>query len=200
MRKADVERNTKETQIKIAVNLDGTGKYSVNTPNGFLTHMLELMSKHSGIDMEIEVRGDTEIDLHHTVEDTGIVLGEAVAKALGDKKGIERYASIMMPMDEVRVDVAIDLGGRCSLMYTASQLNMNNEYAKEQGFDYSLIKEFMKAFSDNAQTTLHIDHKQYAPTENKHHIAEAIFKGLARTLKQAVRISGVDIPSTKGVI
>lgn len=201
MRTAEIKRKTGEVDIKIKVNLDGQGKYDIKTPNGFLTHMLELLSKHSCIDMEIDAKGDTEVDLHHTMEDTGIALGEAIAEALGDKKGIERYASVMMVMDEVRVDVALDIGGRGKLIYRVNQLD--NQYDKEKGFDYSLIKEFIEALSTNMKVTLHINHytpAQITQTENKHHIAEAIFKGLARSLKQAVKVISDTIPSTKGVV
>ncbi len=201
MRQAEIKRDTKETQISVKIVLDGKGKSKIDTPNGFFNHMLELLSRHSGIDMEIDVKGDIEVDLHHTVEDTGIALGETILKALGDKKGIERYASVMMVMDEVRCDVALDIGGRGKLVYRVAELN--SQYDKEGGFDYSLIKEFMEALSNNMKATLHIHHKTYAQiaeSENKHHIAEAIFKGLARTLRQAVRITGEEIPSTKGII
>lgn len=203
MREAEVERKTKETEIYIKINLDGKGEYKIDTPNGFFNHMLELLAKHSGIDMEISVKGDTEVDLHHTVEDTGIELGKAINKALGDRKGIERYSSIMMPMDEVRVDVAIDLGGRSNLKYWVQNLDIpiGNQSEKDQGFDYTTIKEFMKALSDNMKSTIHVAHYIYSgESANKHHIAEAIFKGLARTLRQAVKITGKDIPSTKGII
>jgi imidazoleglycerol-phosphate dehydratase len=180
MRTAEIKRDTKETQISVKVNLDGKGESKINTPNGFLNHMLELLSKHSGIDMEINAKGDTEVDLHHTIEDTGIALGEALNKALGDRKGIERYASIMMPMDLVyKVDFP------------------EGSYDKEQGFDFALIEEFIVALSNNLKATVHV---HYFTGSNNHHIAEAVFKGLARALKQAVKITGEDIPSTKGMI
>ncbi|MFC2091384.1 imidazoleglycerol-phosphate dehydratase HisB [Elusimicrobiota bacterium] len=197
----EIQRDTTETKIRIKVNLDGKGVYNVTTPNGFFTHMLELLSKHSGIDMEIKVEGDTQVDLHHTVEDTGIVLGEALGEALGDKKGIERYASIMMVMDKVRCDVALDLGGRSNLVFYMPALMFESAF---EDFDYQLVEEFMKAFSDGLKATLHISDPYAAgkdPTSgNKHHLAEAVFKGLARVLKQAVKITGEDIPSTKGTI
>ncbi|MFH1415091.1 MAG: imidazoleglycerol-phosphate dehydratase HisB [Elusimicrobiota bacterium] len=210
MRIAEINRDTNETKIRVKINLDGSGESKITTPNGFFNHMLELLSKHSGVDMDIDVKGDTEVDLHHTVEDTGIVLGEALLQALGDKKGIERYASVMMVMDEVRCDVALDLGGRPNLVYLVSVFGQISA-DKKSGFDYSLIKEFMKAVSDNLKATIHIHHVTADILDilgadstnynfNYHHVAEAIFKGLARTLKQAVKITGQDIPSTKGMI
>jgi len=200
MRSADVERKTKETEIDVSISLDSKGEYLVKTPNGFFTHMLELLSKHSGISMDISVKGDTEVDLHHTVEDTGIVLGQALASALGDRKGIERYSSVMMVMDEVRCDVAVDLGGRSNIVYRVPRLN--GKFNESEGFDYSMIKEFMKALCDNLKATIHIEQHEYPEItdDNRHHIAEAVFKGLARALSKAVKITGTEIPSSKGVI
>ncbi|MBN2406833.1 MAG: imidazoleglycerol-phosphate dehydratase HisB [Elusimicrobia bacterium] len=199
MRSAEITRNTKETQINIRVNLDGGGSSSVKTPNGFFNHMLELLSKHSGIDIDISAKGDTEVDLHHTVEDIGIVLGEALLKALDDRKGIERYGWVMMPMDEVRCDVALDLGGRSNLVYKVYFDNSADK--KESDFEFVLIREFMKALSDHMKATMHFFHHSYeGEVTTNHHIAEAVFKGLARALRQAVRVTGDTIPSTKGVI
>jgi imidazoleglycerol-phosphate dehydratase len=195
MRIGEVSRKTKETDITVKVNLDGNGTADINTPVGFLNHMLELLSKHSGIDISLTAKGDTEVDNHHTVEDVGISLGEALTKALGDHKGIERYGWVMMTMDECRCDVSIDLGGRANLVYNVDF--SETAYDSEKGFDYKLIKEFMKALTDNLKSTLHIN-TVYG--DNNHHIAEAVFKGLARSLKQAVKVTGSEIPSSKGVI
>ncbi len=196
MRTAKINRKTKETRINVKVNLDGKGASDINTPNGFLTHMLELLAKYSLIDMEIDAKGDTQVDLHHTVEDTGITLGKALDKALGDRKGIERYGWAMMVMDEVRCDVAIDIGGRPNLVYGVRFAGFD----RKTGFDFSLIKEFMKALSDNLKATIHITRIKHSKDDSNHHIAEAVFKGLARALRQAVKITGEDIPSTKGTI
>ncbi len=193
MRTAQKKRETRETQIVARVNLDGKGEYSIDTPYGFFNHMLELLSKHSGIDMNIKANGDTEVDPHHTVEDVGIVLGQVIDAALGDRKGIERYASIMMPMDETRCDVVLDLGGRSNLVY-----RINENMKSENKFDFTLFKSFMKAFSDNLKATLHIN--LVYDEGDFHHAAEAVFKGLARTLKKGIRITGEDLPSSKGVI
>lgn len=193
MRTAHKKRDTRETQIDVKVNLDGKGDYSVDTPYGFFNHMLELLSKHSGIDMEIKASGDTEVDPHHTVEDVGIVLARAIDEALGDRKGIERYASIMLPMDATRCDVALDLGGRANLVY-----KINENMKSEKKIDFTLLRSFMKAFADNLKATLHI---QLAYDEGDfHHAAESIFKGLARSLKKAIEITGEDLPSSKGVM
>ncbi len=196
MRTAKINRKTKETRINVKVNLDGKGASDINTPNGFLTHMLELLAKYSLIDMEIDAKGDTQVDLHHTVEDTGITLGKALDKALSDRRGIERYGWAMMVMDEVRCDVAIDIGGRPNLVYGVRFAGFD----RKTGFDFSLIKEFMKALSDNLKATIHITRVKHSKDDNNHHIAEAVFKGLARALRQAVKITGEDIPSTKGTI
>ncbi len=193
MRKAQEKRDTAETQITAEVNLDGTGKYSINFPGSLFRHMLELLSKHSGIDIKIEASGDTEVDLHHTVEDTGIVLGKAFNRALGSRKGIERYGYSMMPMDETRCDVCVDLGGRSNLVYNLQYPGGNTEE-----FDYSLLKEFLKAFADHSRSTIHVN-SVYSP-ESAHHAAEAAFKGLARALRQAVKVTSEDLPSTKGLI
>ncbi len=193
MRKAQEKRETAETQIEAEINLDGTGRYSINFPGSLFKHMLELLSKHSGIDIKINAKGDTEVDLHHTVEDTGIVLGKAFDKALGNRKGIERYGYSMMPMDETRCDVCIDLGGRANLVY-----NLEYPVGNTEEFDYLLLKEFLKAFADNSRATIHIN-SVYSP-ESAHHAAEAAFKGFARALRQAVKVTSSDMPSTKGLI
>jgi len=194
MRISERQRETKETKISVKINLDGKGVFEIDTPYGFLTHMLQQLSKHSGIDMKIKATGDTEVDPHHTVEDTAIALGEALNEALGDRTGLERYGSVMLPMDETRCDVCIDLSGRAYLVYDVS---FPVPWNCDEDFDYSLIKEFMKAVTENIKAAVHI---KLAYGDNNHHIAEAVFKGFARALKQAVRVSADEIPSTKGII
>ncbi len=194
IRTAEKERKTTETQICAKVNLDGEGVYKIESPLGFLNHMLEQLSKHSGIDMELKIKGDTNIDAHHTVEDTAIILGQTLNEALFDCKGIERYGAAVLVMDETRCDVALDLGGRAKLVYN---VEFFTPWVQGEDFDYSLIKEFMEAFASNLKATIHIN---LVYGENNHHIAEAVFKGLARALKQALKITGSAIPSTKGVV
>jgi imidazoleglycerol-phosphate dehydratase len=193
MRKAEVIRKTKETDIKVLLDLDGTGKYSIETGIPFLNHMLELFSKHSFIDLELLATGDLQVDGHHTVEDTGIVLGEALNKALGDKTNIARYGFSILPMDESLVMAAIDLSGRS---YFASELNLPKE--EIGGLSTVLIDEFFQAFVDKAQCNLHL---RLLAGKNTHHMIEATFKGFAKALMMAVSPeprSG--IPSTKGKI
>lgn len=193
VRKAKIDRKTKETDISIDISLDGSGKYSVNTSIPFLDHMLSLMCKHGLIDMKIKAKGDIEIDYHHTVEDTGIALGKALKQALGDMKGICRYGQAFVPMDEALASVCLDISGRPFLVYKV-------EFPKKgklKEFDPDLIEDFLHAFVANAGITLHA----VAPYgRNTHHIIEAVFKALGRALKQAVetdpRVKGV--PSTKG--
>lgn len=194
MRKANVKRTTRETDIELKLNLDGDGKAEVSTGIGFLNHMLELFAKHSGIDLALRVNGDLHVDEHHTVEDAAIVLGEAFSRALGDKIGVERY-SFFLPMDESSAMVMLDFGGRAHLEWDAS-------FKREKIGDLptELLKHFFKSFAEGAHCNLHI----MAKGENEHHIAEAIFKGFARAVKVAVSrdISkkNNDIPSTKGVL
>lgn len=193
MRTASVARATKETQIRLAVDLDGTGKASIATGVGFFDHMLDLLARHSRIDMEIEAKGDLHIDFHHTVEDVGIALGQAVRQALGDMRGITRYASLHLPMDETLTRVALDISGRPYLVFRT-----DFAVAKIGEFDTELVREFFQAFAINAGLTLHIE-TLYG--SNAHHIAESCFKGLARALRAAVAIDPVaagEIPSTKG--
>ena len=177
-RKATIRRKTTETDISVTVNLDGTGIYQVDTGLGFLNHMLELFSKHSLIDLTVEAEGDLKVDEHHTVEDVGICLGQALRQALGRKKGIERYG-FLLPMDEALTEVAIDLGGRSSLVWQA-------RFTRERIGDMptELFEDFFKALADNLQANLHINVKY---GRNEHHMAESIFKALARALKMAVR-------------
>ncbi len=192
-RKATIDRSTKETQIKATVDLDGTGAYDVKTGVGFLDHMLEQLARHSLIDITLEAKGDLHIDFHHTTEDAGIVLGQAIAKALGDKQGIARYASVHLPMDETLTRVALDVSGRPYLIW-----NVAFTRDKVGEMDTELFREFFQAFAQNAGITLHIE-TLYG--ENNHHIAETCFKGVARALRQAVthdpRQAG-RVPSTKG--
>ncbi|MEW6109061.1 MAG: imidazoleglycerol-phosphate dehydratase HisB [Nitrospirota bacterium] len=193
MRKSRVERKTKETDIKIELNLDGSGKYSIDTSVPFLDHMLSLTAKHGLFDLKIKARGDIHIDFHHTVEDVGIVLGKAVKQAIGDMKGISRYGQASVPMDEALSSVNLDISGRPYLVYRVDF----PKRSKLKNFDPDLIEDFLQAFSGNAGITLHaIAH--YG--RNTHHIIESIFKALGRALRQAVeidsRIRGV--PSTKG--
>lgn len=193
MRKATIERNTKETQISATVNLDGTGVYTVSTGIGFLDHMMEQLSRHSLMDLNLQAKGDLHIDFHHTTEDTGIAIGQAVAKALGDMRGITRYACAMIPMDETLSRVTIDLSGRPYFIW-----KVNFTKPKLGEMDTELFREWFQAFAFNAGMTLHIENLY---GENNHHIVESCFKGLARALREAVTIDARkanDIPSTKG--
>ena len=192
-RKAKISRKTKETSISVAVNLDGKGKYKIKTGIGFLDHMLEQLSKHSLIDLEVNAKGDTHIDLHHTTEDTGIALGEAIKKAAGNFKGIKRYASAMIPMDETLSRVSLDVSNRPYLIW---KVKLKVEKLGEM--DTELFKEWFQAFSQAAGITLHVENIY---GDNSHHIIESCFKGLARTLRSALEIDPRTknvIPSTKG--
>jgi len=192
-RRAEVERKTTETQIKIRLDLDGTGKSRVRTTMPFLDHMLTLMAKHGRFDLTVTARGDTDVDFHHTVEDIGIVLGETVAKAVRDKQGIKRYGSFTVPMDEAIARVDLDLSGRPYLIYTVPLPKKN----KIRDFDVELIEEFFKAFVVQSGITLHVN-VPYG--KNPHHILEAIFKAFGRALDQAVQMDARTrgVPSTKG--
>ena len=193
MRKASVKRKTGETAIAVSVDLDGTGACRIATGIGFFDHMLELFGRHSLIDLEVEAKGDSHVDFHHTVEDVGIALGQAVAKALGDKKGIRRYASLDLPMDETLTRVALDISGRPFLVFRTSF-----SQPKIGEFDTELVREWFQAFAINSGVTLHVE-TLYG--DNNHHIAESCFKGLARALRAAVEIDPRQegrIPSTKG--
>ena len=195
MRQASVERKTKETSIRVSVNLDGTGAYRVSTGIGFLDHMLEQLSRHSLIDIEIEATGDLHIDAHHSAEDTGIVLGQAVHKALGDRRGIRRFASVTSPMDETLTRIALDASDRPYLIWKVA---MPTQRLGE--FDTQLVKEWFQAFAQNAGLTLHVENLY---GENSHHIVESCFKGLARALREALEIDprrADTVPSTKGVL
>ncbi len=192
LRKSNIIRNTNETKISVELNIDGTGKYEINTGIGFFDHMLELFAKHSLIDLKLNAVGDTHIDFHHTVEDVGIALGQAFTTALNDKRGIARYGFFLLPMDETLIEAALDFSGRSHLNFDV-ELFVN----KVGNFDTELTEEFFKAFSDNAKINLHIV-KRYG--KNSHHIIEGIFKAVARSIKTAVKIENDDIPSTKGVL
>ena len=195
MRQAAIERKTRETDICLSLNIDGAGKAEIDTGVGFLNHMLELLAFHSGFDLTVRCKGDTWVDDHHSVEDIGIALGQALADALGDKKGITRYGNFLLPMDEALVLVAIDLSGRDTLGY---HVQLPTE--KVGSFDTELVKEFMLGFVRNAKACLHF---HQLAGENTHHIIEAMFKGLGRALRQAVAIDpqrAGETPSSKGVI
>jgi imidazoleglycerol-phosphate dehydratase len=195
MRIAKVNRKTKETSIEAEVNLDGKGVYNIDTGIGFLNHMLEQLSKHSLVDINLKAKGDLHIDLHHTTEDSGIVIGEAIAKALGDKKGIKRYAHAYIPMDETLSRVSLDISNRPYLIW-----NVKLRVEKLGEMDTELFKEWFQAFSQSADITLHIENIY---GDNSHHIIESCFKGLARALRLALEkdARALDsLPSTKGIL
>lgn len=194
-RQAEIVRKTKETDISVKVNLDGTGAYDVATGVGFLDHMLEQLARHSLIDITLKAKGDLHIDFHHTAEDSGIALGQAMAKALGDRAGITRYADVHLPMDEAMTRVAVDVSGRPYLIW-----NVTFSRPKVGDMDTELFKEWFQAFAQNAGITLHIA-TLYG--DNNHHIAETCFKGLARALRAAVTVDPRQagrVPSTKGTL
>ncbi|MCW5687663.1 MAG: imidazoleglycerol-phosphate dehydratase HisB [Pseudolabrys sp.] len=195
MRTATIKRKTKETDIDVTVDLDGKGRSQIATGIGFLDHMLDLLARHSRIDMNVKAVGDLHIDFHHTAEDTGIALGQAVKQALGDMKGIGRYADVHMPMDETLTRVALDISGRPFLVFKA-------EFGRDKvgTFDTELVQEWFQAFAMNAGVTLHVE---CLYGTNDHHIAESCFKGLARCLRSAVAIderTKDEVPSTKGTL
>ena len=195
MRQSTISRSTAETEITVEVNLDGTGSYDNNTGVGFFDHMLDQLARHSLIDMKITAKGDLHIDDHHTVEDVGIALGQALADALGDKRGIRRYGACLLPMDDALVRTALDLSARPFLIW-----NVALPTSKIGNFDTELVREFFQALSTHGGITLHVDMLHGI---NSHHIAEAAFKSVARALREAVEVdtrkSG-DIPSTKGAL
>jgi imidazoleglycerol-phosphate dehydratase len=195
VRKAEISRNTTETRISVAVDLDGTGRYDVKTGIGFLDHMLEQLARHSLIDLTVQADGDTHIDLHHTTEDVGIALGQALGKALGERKGITRYASIDLPMDEVCTRAAVDVSGRPHFVW-----QVNFATPKVGDFDTELFREFFQALAQNAGLTLHVVNLY---GENSHHVAETCFKAVARVFRSAFAIDPRNagaIPSTKGTL
>ena len=195
MRAATVKRKTNETDIEVVINLDGTGASAIATGIGFLDHMLDLLARHSRIDLKLRAQGDLHIDQHHTTEDCGIALGQAVKQALGDMRGITRYCDVSIPMDEALTRVAIDISGRPFLVFKA-------QFARDKvgTFDTELVREWFQAFGMNAGITLHVETLYGA---NDHHVAESCFKALARALRGAVSIdarAAGEVPSTKGVL
>ena len=195
MRVAEINRNTAETQISLKLNIDGTGKSDIKSGCGFLDHMLTLLAKHARFDITIDCKGDYEVDYHHTAEDIGICLGEAIKQALGEKKGIVRYGSMILPMDETLILSAVDFSGRSCLRYSVEILAQ-----KVGDFDTELVEEFWLGFVRSCECNLHI--KQLDGT-NSHHIIEGMFKSVARSMKQAVAIEEQykdEIPSSKGVL
>ena len=194
-RQARVERKTKETEVALQLNLDGTGSAKVQTPIPFFSHMLEAWAKHGLVDLAIEASGDVEVDIHHTVEDVGIVFGQALRQALGDKRGIVRYGTAFVPMDEALVVASVDISGRPFLVF-----NVPVARTRVSNFDLDMLQEFFRAFAFNAEITLHVT-MQYG--HNLHHIAEAVFKSVGRALAEATRlnprIAGI-LPSTKGAL
>jgi imidazoleglycerol-phosphate dehydratase len=191
-RKAKIHRQTKETDVTVELNLDGVGKYEIDTGIGFLDHMLSHLSKHGKIDLNVNAKGDLNVDAHHTVEDIAICLGEGLLKALGDKKGIGRYGHSSVPMEETLASVSVDLSGRPNCVY-----NVDYRTDKIGDFDVECLEEMLRSFSNNGKFNLHIN-VPYGT--NSHHIAEAIFKGLGQALAAAVKIAGTDVPSTKGIL
>lgn len=192
MREATLMRNTKETDIELSLYIDGTGESTIETGIGFFDHMLTLFARHGGFDLDVKCKGDLYVDAHHSIEDIGIVLGKAIKEALGDKYGIARYGSALIPMDETLAEVAIDLSGRSYLVFNA-------EFTTDRigEFPTEMTEEFFRAVADNAGMTLHIN-LRYG--KNNHHIAEAIFKAFGHALKDAVSLDGRGVLSTKGVL
>ncbi len=194
-RQATISRNTKETEITATINLDGSGAYDIVTGIGFLDHMIEQLARHSLIDITLRAKGDLHIDYHHTAEDSGIVLGQAFAEALGDKKGITRYADVHLPMDEALTRVAVDVSGRPFLVW---KVNFTRDKLGEA--DTELFREWFQAFAQNAGITCHVENLY---GDNNHHIAETCYKGLARALRQAITLDPRQegrVPSTKGTL
>ena len=194
-RQARVERKTKETEVTITLNVDGTGASKVKTPIPFFSHMLEAWAKHGLLDLAIEAAGDVEVDIHHTVEDVGIVLGQTLRQALGDKRGIVRYGTAFVPMDEALVQASVDLSGRPFLVFSVPVAR-----TRVSNFDMDMLQEFFRALAFNAEITLHVT-MHYG--HNLHHIAEAVFKSVGRSLAEATRINPLIasvLPSTKGTL
>ena len=192
MRVAEKTRSTKETDISVRLDLDGSGKVDVSTGLPFFDHMIEQLGRHGGFDLALSAKGDLEVDAHHTVEDTGIVLGAALSEALGDKAGVRRFASYLLPLDEALIQVALDLSGRPYLVY-----EVETSPERIGTFDPQLAEEFFRAFVTSAGITLHV---KSLSGRNGHHVLEASFKGVARALRDAVRVEGGGIPSTKEVL
>ena len=195
MRRKKIVRDTKETQIDLALEVDGTGAYEINTGCGFLNHMLELFARHGRFDLAVDCKGDTHVDFHHTTEDIGIALGAAFRESLGDKRGIYRYGSMLLPMDEALILTAVDISGRTSVNF-----DVDIPAQKVGDFDTELVKEFILAFARELGLTIHV---RMLAGENTHHIIEGVFKSIARALRQACAIEkeyADEIPSTKGVL
>ena len=191
-RTAKIHRKTNETDVAVELNLDGQGKYEIDTGIGFLDHMLTHLAKHSRIDLAVTAKGDIDVDAHHTSEDVGIVLGEALLESLGDKKGIVRYGYSSVPMEDALANVSVDLSGRAKCIY-----NVEYNTAKVGDFDIECIEEMLRSLSGSGRFNLHIN-VPYGT--NSHHIAEATFKALGKALGSAVTIQGTDVPSTKGIL
>ena len=194
MRKSKIERNTRETKIKLSLNLDGSGKGTVDTGIGFFNHMLELLKKHALIDLDVKAEGDVDVDYHHTVEDVGLVLGQAIDEALGDRKGIVRYGFASIPMDEALCETSLDLGGRPFLVM---QCAMKHMFVKD--FEVKLVEEFFRAVSVESRANIHL---RQIYGDEAHHVCEGLFKSFARALRQAKAIDPNEkgVPSSKGVI
>ena len=195
MRISTIERNTAETKIKLALNIDGEGKSNINTGVGFFDHMLTLFARHGGFDLDVVCDGDIEVDAHHTVEDVGICLGKAFAEALGDRRGICRYGDIILPMDEALMLCAVDISGRACLVY-----GLDVPAPRVGSFDTELVEEFFSAFVRKAEVTLHV---KKLDGKNSHHVIEGAFKAFARAMAHAVKVDAAradEIPSTKGVL
>ena len=194
-RRSDGRRSTAETSIAVSVDLDGDGRSEVSTGLPFFDHMLAQLARHGGWSLTVQASGDLEVDAHHTVEDTGILLGECFREALGDKRGVRRFASAAVPLDEALVDVALDLSGRPFLHYEVDP--PGEKILGDPPFDPQLMEEFWRAFATNAAITLHV---VLVRGRNTHHIIESSFKSVARSLRDAVRVEGADVPSTKGTL
>ena len=194
-RTATLSRSTKETSVSVEVNLDGTGASKIDTPIGFLSHMLDAIARHARVDLNIVAAGDTHIDYHHTVEDVGLVLGEAFATALGDKRGIRRFGHAYVPLDEALARVVVDFSGRPFLVF---EVPLDREMLLiHKDFPFALVEEFFKSFANKCACNLHID---LIRGKNGHHAAEAIFKAFAIAVREAKAVVSSDIPSTKGII
>lgn len=194
-RTAEVSRTTKETEVRVTLDLDGKGPSKIDTPVGFLSHMVEVIARHGRVQMDVAATGDTHIDYHHTVEDVGLVIGEAFGKALGDKKGIRRFGSAYVPLDESLARVVVDFSGRPFLVFEAP---IDREMLLiHKDFPFALVEEFFKSFANKCACNIHVD---LIRGRNGHHAAEAIFKAFAVALREAKEVIGSDVPSTKGVI
>ena len=195
MRTASLNRTTKETSVSVALDLDGTGRSSIQTPVGFLSHMLDVIARHGQLDLDVIATGDTFIDYHHTVEDTGLVFGETFAAALGDKRGIRRFGAAYVPLDESLARVVVDFSGRPFLVFEAP---IDREMLLiHKDFPFALVEEFFKSFANKCACNIHVD---LIRGRNGHHAAEAMFKAFAVAMRSAKEIAGADVPSTKGVI